>query len=124
MDDKSEDKSENKSDENKQREESTVETCGICIEPLIETGGIMNLPCKHRFHEGCIREWIVDKSNCPLCKAKFKQFEVVDCDGNPILSDQCMEDQLLEQMGLTRDDNDNIRRIGYVDVYDDDYDDY
>jgi hypothetical protein len=45
--------------------------CGICIEPAIEDISlVIYLPCKHFFHEICIKDWInanVASPKCPYC---------------------------------------------------------
>ena len=45
--------------------------CSICLNP---TGGketvITN--CNHSFHETCLRDWIIDQSNCPTCRSATK----------------------------------------------------
>jgi Ring finger domain len=29
----------------------------------------METPCKHRYHERCLREWMVIKEECPKCRS-------------------------------------------------------
>ena len=42
-------------------------TCTVCYEDMKEA---VLLPCKHIFHEECIRQWIIKNFNhfCPKCK--------------------------------------------------------
>ena len=43
------------------------ENCAICLEK-IETKAII-LPCKHVYHNKCIKEWLCNHSyKCPICK--------------------------------------------------------
>jgi hypothetical protein len=46
-------------------------TCSICISDFIEKNIVMELPCKHVFHEKCIKEWGMYKPECPNCKEKI-----------------------------------------------------
>ena len=50
--------------------ENNTENCVICLEPLSEIS--MQLPCNHSFHIDCIATWNKKKSNCPICRKKFK----------------------------------------------------
>ena len=46
------------------------EICSVCHEAL--TLGVVRLPCKHKFHERCITQWIACGHNtCPLCRKCF-----------------------------------------------------
>jgi hypothetical protein len=50
--------------------EAEGESCNICLQGLLTADVLKVLPCKHRFHEGCIREWLVQHNRrCPLCNA-------------------------------------------------------
>lgn len=56
------------------------EVCSICLQPLYtealiegiseregkRVGKIMKTPCNHRYHATCLREWLKEKSTCPL----------------------------------------------------------
>ncbi|CAL9071501.1 unnamed protein product [Musa textilis] len=46
------------------------ESCVICLEDFVGGEKLWELPrCKHRFHEKCIREWLLQPSNtCPICR--------------------------------------------------------
>lgn len=47
-------------------------TCSICIleieENSCELSEIAILPCNHPFHYDCIRLWLTNKNDCPLCR--------------------------------------------------------
>ena len=43
------------------------EICLICLENYSISDKICYLPCFHFFHSSCIKEWIKNKSVCPLC---------------------------------------------------------
>ena len=46
-------------------------TCIICLENFKESDKIINLSCFHMFHNNCIRTWLNNNNNCPLCKNKI-----------------------------------------------------
>ena len=55
------------------------EICIICYEPLGENKNVkfsckckhVELPCKHKFHKECIKEWMEKSINkdCPICRS-------------------------------------------------------
>mmetsp|Transcript_52071 Transcript_52071/g.91488 ORF Transcript_52071/g.91488 Transcript_52071/m.91488 type:complete len:178 (+) Transcript_52071:19-552(+) len=47
-----------------------IETCAICFEDLEPEALLIQLPCKHAFHEGCCAHWFAQgKGACPLCNS-------------------------------------------------------
>lgn len=46
------------------------ETCSICLNKL--SNNIIQLSCKHCFHQSCIGHWIEIKLCCPICKISLK----------------------------------------------------
>ena len=42
--------------------------CIICYEDYKEGDNITTLPCAHVFHFDCVKPWIFQHGNCPLCK--------------------------------------------------------
>lgn len=44
------------------------EPCCICREDYKEGEEIVTLDCKHDFHTPCIKEWLMNKNLCPICK--------------------------------------------------------
>ncbi len=45
-------------------------SCTICMCQYELTEEFMILPCLHRFHSECIKEWFSRKNTCPNCKDK------------------------------------------------------
>jgi len=46
---------------------SDPEHCTICIEDIEKDQYFKELPCKHKFHDKCIDEWLTKKKACPNC---------------------------------------------------------
>lgn len=42
--------------------------CAICIDEFREGDKQRMLPCFHRFHAGCVDQWLRTKGSCPTCK--------------------------------------------------------
>jgi len=42
--------------------------CSICLETFGLNEDIVKLNCNHCFHSNCIKLWINDNMNCPLCR--------------------------------------------------------
>lgn len=47
-------------------------TCSICLETSSTRDCLIELPCKHAFHENCILEWFQQQSICPICRNEVK----------------------------------------------------
>nr|XP_019707973.1 LOW QUALITY PROTEIN: probable E3 ubiquitin-protein ligase HIP1 [Elaeis guineensis] len=45
-----------------------VEPCCICQEEYVEGEDLGTLDCGHDFHTACIKQWLVHKNLCPICK--------------------------------------------------------
>lgn len=59
----------------------TDEKCPVCIERFCKDDMCKKLPsCPHFFHAECIDEWLLRKSDCPVCRAEV---EVEIPEGNP-----------------------------------------
>jgi len=46
--------------------------CGICLEDFCDGEGIVRLPCLHRFHVSCGRDWLTRQARCPFCNCEVK----------------------------------------------------
>jgi len=42
--------------------------CSICMDAVEVGDPITVLPCKHWFHESCIKAWLVEHDTCPHCR--------------------------------------------------------
>ena len=47
--------------------------CTICLEDFTEEEEVVLCPCKHCYHENCIKEWLRLKNSCPLCKLNIRR---------------------------------------------------
>ncbi|PHU04686.1 E3 ubiquitin-protein ligase MBR1 [Capsicum chinense] len=57
------------------RSSSNLEPCCICQEEYA-AGDIMGmLDCGHEFHTNCIKQWLVLKNTCPICKMTALELE-------------------------------------------------
>lgn len=45
-----------------------VEPCCICQEGYVEGEDLGTLDCGHDFHTACIKQWLMHKNLCPICK--------------------------------------------------------
>ena len=45
--------------------------CIICQDEYINNDRVIYLPCIHFFHKNCIKTWLKNRSECPICKFKI-----------------------------------------------------
>ncbi|KAK1615044.1 hypothetical protein QYE76_020561 [Lolium multiflorum] len=43
--------------------------CSICQEDFVKGEEVGRLRCEHQYHVCCIRQWLLQKNWCPICKA-------------------------------------------------------
>ncbi|CAF0918248.1 unnamed protein product, partial [Brachionus calyciflorus] len=43
-------------------------TCSICFEVYTTKDKLTSLACLHKFHKNCIKDWLKESRQCPLCK--------------------------------------------------------
>lgn len=46
-------------------------TCAICMGDVQAGVRMAQLQCLHRFHQSCMRKWVMQRTICPLCKANI-----------------------------------------------------
>ncbi|KAF3438975.1 hypothetical protein FNV43_RR17250 [Rhamnella rubrinervis] len=44
------------------------EPCCICQDEYVDEEDVGKLDCGHNFHFNCIKQWLVRKNSCPICK--------------------------------------------------------
>ena len=45
--------------------------CPICQESTTAGEVMLQLPCEHAFHQGCIVPWLKQQCTCPICRAEI-----------------------------------------------------
>ncbi|ORX74692.1 hypothetical protein DL89DRAFT_208613, partial [Linderina pennispora] len=45
------------------------EDCSICQDEYKQGEEVVELPCKHLFHDECIKHWLNVNGTCPICRA-------------------------------------------------------
>ena len=55
--------------DNKNKPENEKDLCTICYCEFEEDEKLVELRCKHVYHEECITKWVERNAKCPVCKA-------------------------------------------------------
>lgn len=48
--------------------EDTKENCSVCLSQ--KEGTLIELECRHSFHESCVAHWMDTRGTCPVCRHK------------------------------------------------------
>ncbi|XP_050206180.1 probable E3 ubiquitin-protein ligase HIP1 [Mercurialis annua] len=51
------------------------EPCSICQEQYVDGQDLGKLDCGHDFHFNCIKQWLIQKNSCPICKTTALEVE-------------------------------------------------
>ena len=49
------------------------EPCSICHDEFAEGARVVELPCSHCFHSGCLKPWLETHNTCPICRIELPQ---------------------------------------------------
>jgi E3 ubiquitin-protein ligase RNF115/126 len=49
--------------------------CSVCLEDFEIGDEAKEMPCKHKFHDGCIMPWLELHSSCPVCRHQLPSDE-------------------------------------------------
>lgn len=49
--------------------------CSVCLEDFEIGAEAKEMPCKHKFHSGCILPWLELHSSCPVCRFQMPAVE-------------------------------------------------
>ena len=52
----------------KQFENDELYECSICFKIIRNGEIVISLSCDHLYHDGCIRNWLLIRGACPLCR--------------------------------------------------------
>lgn len=52
-----------------------LKKCPICLDDFDEGQEVRFLWCTHRFHRGCVDQWLESHTTCPLCKKDYSEAE-------------------------------------------------
>ncbi|CAI9763251.1 unnamed protein product [Fraxinus pennsylvanica] len=55
--------------------------CPICITEFEVNGEVKEMPCKHKFHSGCIDKWLRVSGSCPVCRYNMPVEEKKETNG-------------------------------------------
>ncbi|EFJ40020.1 hypothetical protein VOLCADRAFT_100265 [Volvox carteri f. nagariensis] len=47
------------------------ELCTVCHDAFEAGGEVVELPCRHCFHEDCIMPWLQEQNTCPVCRTRL-----------------------------------------------------
>jgi E3 ubiquitin-protein ligase RNF115/126 len=50
------------------RKNSNCENCSVCKDDFEINQELINLPCKHSFHDECLSPWLIERNSCPTCR--------------------------------------------------------
>lgn len=58
----------NSSNDNEPRNNDQNLTCSICLLKYKENDEMIEMPCKHCFHQVCVTSWLKLNATCPICR--------------------------------------------------------
>lgn len=64
-------------------------TCPICASDYFDEEKLLELPCRHLYHEACVMPWLESKGACPTCRCELVP---------PVPSLEALETQSIEAL--------------------------
>ena len=65
--------------EEKMKEFGFENSCAVCKDEFNIGEECLSMPCKHYFHDNCIKPWLKERNSCPICRYELptddKDFE-------------------------------------------------
>ena len=52
---------------------SAGQQCAVCHDDFVAEAEVVQLPCRHCFHEHCILPWLEGHNTCPVCRKQLQQ---------------------------------------------------
>eukprot|EP00434_Breviolum_minutum_P005849 symbB.v1.2.005155.t4/scaffold297.1/size245286/8 len=80
-----------------------AQPCTICQETFAKRDVLKELPCQHRFHQGCIEKWLEMSEHCPVRNGPLPT-------GNWEDSQEKLRKEWYEKLAAGVEDNDRGRR--------------
>ncbi|KAF2761137.1 hypothetical protein EJ05DRAFT_497695 [Pseudovirgaria hyperparasitica] len=92
-----------KSTDDVSNREATGLECAICAEEFERGQDVRVLPCDHKFHAGCVDQWLLNVSGtCPLCRIDLRPPEATEDEAVRSPSDAPpLEEDLRRRSALT-----------------------
>ena len=53
----------------KDKSNKKICNCAICLEEIKKNTKVYKLKCKHKFHKQCLKDWLNQKLECPMCRS-------------------------------------------------------
>lgn len=53
--------------------------CVVCLDPLSNAEETKRLPCDHQCHSSCLKQWMLSKKKCPICRRKISETAAKEC---------------------------------------------
>ena len=60
-------------------QKSVESMCAICFEEKLDRNKVMSVGnCQHNFHSPCLKQWLRNRPNCPICKRNIRDVQNQD----------------------------------------------
>jgi len=52
-------------------EGAEIKCCPVCQEDYNHGENLVRLPCKHEYHNDCVKPWLAKHNSCPMCRQQI-----------------------------------------------------